>query len=165
LAQLRRDGSAAVHGERAAWVEVAPRRRVDGRGWLAFLKPHGDGVVRVGHRRRRLEQLGIGVERLVEDLRDGTLLDDAAEIHDGDLLAEVPDDAEVVRDEDEGEPSARAQLAEQQQDLRLNADVQRRDRLVGEDEVGTERERAGDADALPSASATRWRGSSAEAGS
>ena len=99
---------------------------------------------------------------------------------------------------------------EQHQDLRLHADVERRDRLVGEDQVGPERERAGDADALalaarelvriaarrgraaarprragarprarpplplampctrigsPSASAMRWRGSSAEAGS
>ena len=43
---------------------------------------------------------------------------------------------------------ALAQLLEQHQDLRLHADVERRDRLVGEDQVGTQRERAGDADAL-----------------
>ena len=102
-----------------------------------------------------------------------------------------------------------AQLVEQDQDLRLDADVERRHRLVGEDEVRAERERAGDADALalaarelvriaarrdggrptsssrrstavvtslprampctlidsPSASAMRWRGSSARSGS
>ena len=40
------------------------------------------------------------------------------------------------------------ELLEQVDDLRLDRDVERRDRLVGDDEVGVERERARDADAL-----------------
>ena len=63
-------------------------------------------------------------------------------------LAEMAHHAEVVRDEHEGEAAALPQLLEQHQDLRLHADVERRDRLVGEDEVWTERESAGDTDAL-----------------
>ena len=88
------------------------------------------------------------MQRLLEDRRHRAFLDDPAEVHHGDALAEVAHDAEVVRDEDEGELAPVAQLVEQDQDLRLHADVERRHRLVGDDEVGPERERAGDADAL-----------------
>ncbi len=45
------------------------------------------------------------------------------------------------------------QIAQQIQHLRLNRDIQRRDRLVGDDELRVERERAGDADALALATA------------
>ena len=46
--------------------------------------------------------------------------------------------------------SARAalQVAQQVEDLRLDRDVERRDRLVGDEQLGVERERARDADAL-----------------
>jgi len=45
------------------------------------------------------------------------------------------------------------QLQHQVEDLRLDGDVKRGDRLVGDDEAGAERERAGDADALALAAA------------
>ncbi len=45
------------------------------------------------------------------------------------------------------------QIAQQIEHLRLNRDIQRRDRLVGDDESRVERERAGDADALSLAAA------------
>ena len=150
------------------------------------------------------------MQRLLEDRRHRPFLDDAAEIHHDDALAEMAHHAEVVRDEHEGEPAPLPQLLEQHQDLRLHADVERRDRLVGEDR-GRARARARGrcrcagagrprtrADSVarpraaarprrarratvrstslpfampctrigsPSASAMRWRGSSAEAGS
>ena len=43
---------------------------------------------------------------------------------------------------------SRLEIVEQVQDLRLDRDVERADRFVADDEVGVERERAGDADAL-----------------
>ena len=46
-------------------------------------------------------------------------------------------------------PKSRLEVLEQVDDLRLDRHVERRDRLVADDEVGLERERAGDADALP----------------
>ena len=54
-------------------------------------------------------------------------------------------DREVVADEEEAAPPAK--FCKQQQHLRLDRDVERRDRLVRHDQLGLDRERAGDADA------------------
>ena len=45
-------------------------------------------------------------------------------------------------------PSSRLQLGEQLDHLRLDRDVERGDRLVGDDQLGLERQRPGDGDAL-----------------
>ena len=52
-------------------------------------------------------------------------------------------------DEQVGQAELLLQVFEQVDDLGLDRDVERRDRLVGDDEIGVGRERAGDADALP----------------
>ena len=61
----------------------------------------------------------------------------------------MTDDAEVVRDEDVRQRELVLQVVEQVDDLRLDRHVERRDRLVGDDQARVERERARDADALP----------------
>ena len=60
----------------------------------------------------------------------------------------MPDDREVVRDEQIREVELLLQLLEQVDDLRLDRDVERGDGLVGDDEVRVDRDRAGEADAL-----------------
>ena len=75
-------------------------------------------------------------------------LDDAAEIHHGDALADVLDHREVVRDEQVGEAELLLQVLEQVDHLRLDRHVERRDRLVAHDQLRLDRERARDADAL-----------------
>ncbi len=60
----------------------------------------------------------------------------------------MADDGEVVRDEEVGEVEVLLERLEQVDDLRLDGDVERRDGLVADDEVGVERERAREADAL-----------------
>ena len=60
----------------------------------------------------------------------------------------MPDDREVVRDEEVREIELPLQLLEQVDDLRLDRDIERRDRLVEDHEVRVDRERASDADAL-----------------
>ncbi len=57
-------------------------------------------------------------------------------------------DREIVRDEQIGEAEALLQIDQQVDDLRLDVHVERGDRLVGDDEVGPQRERARDRDAL-----------------
>jgi hypothetical protein len=79
------------------------------------------------------------------------LLDDPAGVHDGDAIGHLGDDAEVVRDEQQREPEAVAQLAQQVEDLRLDRHVERGRRLVGDDERGPAGERDGDQRALPHA--------------
>ena len=65
-----------------------------------------------------------------------------------DRVGEVLDDGEVVRDDDVGEAVRRLQRLHQVEDLRLDRDVERRDRLVGDDQLRVERERAREADPL-----------------
>ena len=61
----------------------------------------------------------------------------------------MPDDGEVVGDEQVGEVELALQVLEQVDDLSLDRDVERRDGLVGDDEVGVEGEGTGEADPLP----------------
>ncbi len=83
-----------------------------------------------------------------DDRARGTELDDAAEIHHRDPVADMRDHGEVVRDEQIGEAELAAQGGEQFDDLRLDRNIQRGDRLVADDEVRMQHQRAGDADAL-----------------
>ena len=64
--------------------------------------------------------------RAFEDLRRWSLLYDAAEIHDGDAVAEMLHDAEVVADEQISEVQVTAQVHEQVEDLSLDRDVKGR---------------------------------------
>ena len=75
-------------------------------------------------------------------------LDDAAEIHDGDAVRDVAHHAQVVGDEQDGQAEPLLQLEQQVDDLRLHRDVERGDELVGDQALGLDRQRAGDADAL-----------------
>src|SRR5439155_882206 len=79
--------------------------------------------------------------------------DDLPEVHDRHPVAQVLDDAEVVRDEEHGEAEAPAQILQQVQDLRLDRDVEGRDGLVGHHEAGADGEGPRDADALALAAA------------
>ena len=58
------------------------------------------------------------------------------------------DQPQVVRDEEVRQLQPLLQIHQQVDDLRLDRDVQRRDRLVGDDERRVERQRAREADAL-----------------
>ena len=66
-------------------------------------------------------------------------------------------DAEVVGDEQIGEAELLLEILQQVDDLGLDRDVQRRDGLVADDQLGLERERSCDADPLALA-AQNWCG-------
>ena len=83
-----------------------------------------------------------------EELPGRRELDDAAEIHDADAIGDVVDDGEIVRDEQVGEAHALLQVAHQVQHLRLHRHVERRGRLVADQEFRMRGQRAGDGDAL-----------------
>ena len=76
------------------------------------------------------------------------LLHRVAEIHDEHVVRDVPHDAEVVRDEEVGEPELLLQVGQQVQHLGLDRDVERRDRLVGDEQLRRQHQGAGDGDAL-----------------
>ena len=84
-----------------------------------------------------------------EQLRRLAHLDDPSQIHHRDPAADVLDQAEIVRDEQVGQLQSLLQFHQQIHDLRLHRDVERRHRLVGDDERRVQRQRAGQPDALP----------------
>jgi len=63
--------------------------------------------------------------RRSEDVCSWSLLDDLPEIHHCDLVAEMLDHAEIVRDEDIGQAALALQPFQQIQDLGLDRDVER----------------------------------------
>ncbi len=85
---------------------------------------------------------------LFEELGGLRRLDDLAEVHHGDAVADVFDDLEIVRDEEKRETEFVLQLLQEVHDLCLNRDVEGADGLVAHDELGPNGESAGDADAL-----------------
>ncbi len=87
--------------------------------------------------------------RCREQLFGGRYLNDPAEVHDRHPVAQVPDDGQVVRDEQQRQAQLGAQVLQQVQDGGLDADVQGRDRLVRDQQFGPQRQRPGDRDELP----------------
>ena len=77
-------------------------------------------------------------------------LDDAAAEHDRGHRTDMRDDCEIVADQEEGHACLALEIAHEVQRLRLHRDVERRDGLVGDDQLrpGDERPRDGDALAL-----------------
>jgi hypothetical protein len=69
--------------------------------------------------------------------------------HDEDVVAQLADHGQVVRDEQVAEAQLALQFHEKGQDLRLDGNVERGDRLVADHEVGADGERAGDRHSLP----------------
>jgi hypothetical protein len=86
--------------------------------------------------------------RVLQDLLPRARLDDAARVEDRDGVRDRRQHSEVVRDEDDRELVLPPQPVEQAQDPRLNRHVERRRRLVGDEQLRPARERDGDGDAL-----------------
>src|SRR5215470_3743561 len=137
------------HAQAAARVEAAARRRID-RARHVTLEQDALALQRgVRNRHRGEQRLGVGMLGIGVQLLRRRDLDDLAQVHHGHARADVLDDGEIVRDEDVREAELGLEILEQVDDLRLDRDVQRRDGLVGDDQFGTDGERARDADALP----------------
>ena len=109
----------------------------------------GAGTRRV-RRQDGIEQgLGIGMAGRLEERGRRTRLDDRAVAQHRDPIRQMRHHGEVVADEEVGEPVPAAQVRHQVQDLRLDRDVERRDRLVGNDQLRPGDQRPGDGDPLP----------------
>src|SRR5439155_13455397 len=87
-AGIDRVGTARVERTAGRRRYGARRFALDGRALMAPL--------RIGNRNRFEQSARIGMRRVPEDTVDGTLLDDAAQIHDGDAVADMFDDRQIV---------------------------------------------------------------------
>ena len=105
-------------------------------------------VVWIGNRDRRQQGSRIWVARIGKEACGLSDLDDTAEIHHRDPARDVAHDAEIVRDEQIGQPELGLEVLQEVENLRLDRNIQRRDRFVADDEARVERQRPGDAHAL-----------------
>ena len=146
----RRSGPAWNRGQRGWKTQAAGGATGEGTSPPSTIRVR-DGPV--GRRRlprhRRQERRRVRVLRMLVDRLAVAELDDAAEVHDGDPVGDLPDHGQVVRDEDEGQVEVGLEAPQQVQDLRLDRDVERRDRLVAHDQLRLQRKGARDADSLP----------------
>src|ERR1700759_2525228 len=102
------------------------------------------------HRRNLAKQRDrIRMVRLREEVGGAGALDNPAEIHDHDAVADMLHHADVVADEEVSQAKFALEVEKLVEDLRLDRNVERGDRLVADDEAGLDRQRPGDADPLP----------------
>ncbi len=93
--------------------------------------------------------LGIGMLRRGEDISGRAPLDDLPASHDAYPVGHLPHDAEIVGDQQHGHVELGLELEQKVEDLRLNGHVERRGRLVGDQEIGLVGKRHGDHHPLP----------------
>src|SRR5262245_25363435 len=126
------------HRVRAARMEVAAGGRRERGG--NFATDRDESLMPdVEARDLREQRLGVRMVWLRVDLRGRRRLDDASEVHDYDAVGEMPNDTEVVADEQVGEPELLAQPHEEVEHLSLDRHVERRHRLVAHQELGLHR--------------------------
>ena len=136
---------------RAARIEAAARRIGRDRGHDArdLAQPLPAAPRALAEPRQGIDQaLRVGMARRGEDRSGRLRLDDAAGIHHGDPPAHVGDQPEIVADHQDGGALGGAQLGHQVDDLGLHRDVERRGRLVGDQQLGPAGQRNGDHDPL-----------------
>ena len=76
----------------------------------------------------------VGMPRRSEDVLDGARLDDVSRVHHEDAVAHLGHDPQVVRDQDDRGLGLLLDALEDFEDLRLDRHVERRGRLVGDQE-------------------------------
>ncbi len=102
----------------------------------------------IGPRNGFEERLGVGVARIAVKLGRRGQFDDFAEIHHRDPVAHVLDHAEIVGDEEVGEPVLLLEFEKEVQHLRLHRDIEGGNGLITDDEAGFQGEGPGDPDPL-----------------
>src|SRR5690349_9292929 len=148
LPQLRHLLAAERLRDRASRMEMTAGRRIERAGHLATQPDALTLHLRVWDRHRRQQGFGVGMLWRGVELARRRRLDDAAEIHHRNTAADVLDDRQVMGDKEKSETELLLQVLQQIDHLGLDRDVERRDRLVADDELRLHRERSRDADAL-----------------
>ena len=147
----RSSGSTVLHS--AIAIGQRGLKRQPGGMWIEFgVSPAEDlrraAVARVALRHDGEEGAGVRVLRVLDHLARRPLLDDPAQVHDGDPIGVVGCSREVVRDHQHREALV-SELVEDGQDPGPDRHVEHRDGLVGDEKLGTEDEARGDRHSLP----------------
>ena len=140
--------SASGYGARAAWMKCTTDGPVHRVRWIA-----GEYNALVcpppGCRHSRNQRFRVGVSGSLEEFVRRTLLDDAAEIHNGNFIGELPHDLEIMTDEEISHAETGLQVLQKIDDLSCHGNVESRNGLIADDKFGVEHQCAGEDDALP----------------
>ena len=115
---------------------------------LENLAVTGLDAMRIGKRHGIQQGAGIGMSRLAIHRLRLAQLDHVAQVHHSNAIADVLNNRKVMRDEQIGQIEFFLQILQQIDDLRLNGDIQRRDRLVSHDQLGIGSQCTGKSDTL-----------------
>ncbi len=137
--------------ERTAWREAATGLRVGEIGRQAFDGFELGAARAVEARHRAKQSHRIGMTRAVEYVVGFAFFDEARGIHHDHAVGIARDHAEIMCDDDERDIQLARQILHQFEDLRLDGDVERGGRLVGDQQRRFTRNRHGDHHALPHA--------------
>lgn len=99
------------------------------------------------------EALGVGVGGVGGDEFGGAFFDELTVFKNGDLIADVLNDCEVVGNEEISKVELFLEVHQKVDDLGLDRDIECTDRFVADDELRFDGEGAGNADTLALASA------------
>ncbi len=137
-----------AYGQRVWKVQPAGGSRGLATSPVSTMRSAARRSVHVGNGDGRQQRLGVRMARPEIDLLGVALLDDPAQVHHGDPVADVAHDRQVVGDEEEGQPEPGLEVGEEVDDLGLGGHVQRAHRFVAHEEPGPGGERPGDGDPL-----------------
>src|SRR5258708_5644880 len=115
--QKRNNGAASIDGIAATRVEGAAGWRRYGTGRLGLNRNAVVTPLWIGHRNGLDQSARIGMGGMAEDAIHRAFLDNAAEIHDGDGIADMFDHRQIVADEDVSEVPLALQTNHQVQNL------------------------------------------------
>jgi hypothetical protein len=102
----------------------------------------------IGHGNRADQCPGVGMPRLFDHLPRFAEFDNFSEIHHRDPVGDVLHHRQIVRDEDHAQAEFAREFRQQIQDLRLDRNIERRYRLICDQQFRLQRERPRDRDAL-----------------
>ena len=153
LPELWHEAPADLAGVAAAGVEAAAGGRTGRARALTAEQHRPHDLVRVRLGDRRHEGLGVGMSGPVVERLGRSDFDQLSQVHHGHPVTGMGDGGQIVGDEQIGQVELRLQFFQEVEDLRLDRHVERRDRLVADDELRMQHQRPGDRDPLPLAAA------------
>src|SRR5918993_5911996 len=119
-----------------ARMERASRRRVSHVRWRS-LDRLWCNARKIGSGDRVHQPQAVRVLWIIKERVDRRLLDNASGVHDGDAIAHLGDDTQVVRDEQDAHSVLALKVAKQRQNLGLDRDVQGSRWLVRDQQLRT----------------------------
>src|SRR5271163_1547932 len=141
LEMLRRDflegrdhSGALPGGGRATRAEHAARRWIRGTWNVSLEHYRSPARVRVRYGNRRQQSLCIRMARVAVEFATRRTLHHPPQIHNEYTVADVFHYAKIVGNEQQRQSEFALQILQEIDHLRLNGDIQRRDRFIGDDE-------------------------------